>query len=65
MIPLAVVLVIGREGLFQYMQTYFDKRHARSDGAFIAEMLTTEMMCMGDDHWIHRVEPDLKVPTKI
>mmetsp|Transcript_20888 Transcript_20888/g.48473 ORF Transcript_20888/g.48473 Transcript_20888/m.48473 type:complete len:1207 (-) Transcript_20888:343-3963(-) len=60
LIPLAVVLVIGREGLFQYMQTYFDKRHAKSDGAFIAEMLTTEMVCKGDDHWIHRVEPDLK-----
>lgn len=38
LVPVGVLLAVGREFMFEHMARRFDRSHAKSDGAFIAEV---------------------------
>ena len=56
--PPLLVYVIGRQRVFTFMATRFERAHAVHDGAFIAQLLDTAVACEGDTWWVHRDAPN-------
>ena len=43
-----MILLVGREEVFEISASYFDAHHEQSDSAFIGEMLTHDFVSVGD-----------------
>ena len=59
-LPILVVVVVGRENIFMYTARKFDQNKSRSesDGAFIAALLDTTTVELGKEFWVHRDAPN-------
>ena len=56
--PLAVVLVVGRERMFRLVARRFEgsKSRMQQDGAFIASLLESHQVALGQLWFVHREE---------
>ena len=61
-IPPITVAVLGRDAVFKWAARKFDDENATSDGAFVAELLSTATASVGEKWWIKRTEPLTDLP---
>lgn len=52
--PVVIVLKIGRKNVFHFLQHRFEKYQRHKDGGFLAELLETSDVSVGDLRWVHR-----------
>ena len=54
LLPLLLVLAVGRDRVFNFTSRLFERGRAEQDGAFIAELLDVEAVEVGQQWYIHR-----------